>query len=489
MAGVRERLLAFISSDKDVPLLAGFSMGLYLLLFYYAANYSLANSVVQFLALSLYYIIAPVAMLYILYRLVSITRFSKYKSHILFVAVCLLFSYYVLEIIYISFSKKKIFVVVTLVSILLSVKFSRYYKLFIILFFFSSVFNVFKIGTIIWQISTASATWQKLPDSIEHIEFKSHPNIYYIQPDGYTNPENLKGATYNFDNTAFEGFLRDSGFKVYNDFRSNYYSTLLSNASIFAMKHHYVQQDIDPYTARNAIITDNAVLRILKNNKYKTHFITQRPYLVINRPAMGYDFCNFEYSSLPYFMDGWDTTRDVYKDMETQVLKNSKEGNFYFIEKIAPGHITGNEPFSKGVEGERKAYLEAVKEANDWLRQTVNFINKNDPSALVIIGADHGGFVGLEYLGQTEMLITEGQIKKSMFGALMAIKWNNAEYGVYDGGLKTSVNMFRTVFSFLAKDTSYLKDMESDDSFMRTLHPQSVYKYIDGNGDPSQVKL
>ena len=38
MASVREKIVSFIVSPKDVPLLAGFSIGLYLVVFIYARN-------------------------------------------------------------------------------------------------------------------------------------------------------------------------------------------------------------------------------------------------------------------------------------------------------------------------------------------------------------------------------------------------------------------------------------------------------------------
>jgi len=479
---VRDKLLAFINSGKDVPLLAGFSMGIYLLLFYYAANYSLANSLVQLLYLLAYYVVVPMASLFIVYKFIGFTKFSRYKSHALFIGMCLLFSYYILEINYINFSKKRIFAIIVLVSILLSLKFSRYYKLLVLLLFFLSVFNLYSIMTIIWQINTAPVVWQKIPDGIESATFKSRPNIYYLQPDGYTSPDNLKSPIYNFDNKDFENFLNQDNFKVYNSYRSNYYSTLLSNASMFAMKHHYSQSDIDPYTARKVIISDNAVLRTLKHNNYKTHFITERPYLIINRPKMGFDDCNFDYATLPYFMDGWESNRNVFTDFKVQVNKSSKEGNFYFIEKIIPGHVAGNKPFSLGVQGERESYISRVKEANIWLEQMIKYIDKKDPGAIVVIAADHGGFIGFEYLGEAEILTQDPVLKRSMFGALLAIRWNNPEYAGYDARLRTSVNLFRTIFSFLAEDKSYLNNLQKDESYMRTLHPNEVYKYIDANG-------
>ena len=69
---------------------------------------------------------------------------------------------------------------------------------------------------------TNSAEWQVQPDAILETKFKKTPNIYYIQPDGYANETNLKGPLYQFDNSEFDGWLKDNKFTLYDDYRSNY---------------------------------------------------------------------------------------------------------------------------------------------------------------------------------------------------------------------------------------------------------------------------
>jgi len=69
-----------------------------------------------------------------------------------------------------------------------------------------------------------------------------------------------------------------------------------------------------------------------------------------------------------------------------------------------------------------------------------------------------------------------------MFSSLLAIKWpdNNA---MYNADIQTSVNLFRTVFSALSEDTSLLKNIESDASFLSVNEgaPLGIYKVIDKN--------
>ena len=63
-----------------------------------------------------------------------------------------------------------------------------------------------------------------------------------IQPDGYVSFSELKKGYYNYDNTDFEQWLSHQGFSLHHNFRSNYYSTLSANSSLFAMKHHYYKK-------------------------------------------------------------------------------------------------------------------------------------------------------------------------------------------------------------------------------------------------------
>ena len=64
---------------------------------------------------------------------------------------------------------------------------------------------------------------------------------------------------------------------------------------------------------------------------------------------------------------------------------------FYFIEKLLPHNVH----FAASKKKERNSYIEKIKEVNSWLQQTVYYISENDPEAIVIILADHGGWVGL----------------------------------------------------------------------------------------------
>ena len=482
MDKLRQKILNFINSPKDIPLLAGFILGVYMLSYYYSKNFSLANSWIQFGFFICYYILLPMAGLYAGYKFFGFIKKGKWQKKYLFVAIPVLISFYLLQLSWFGEYKRYIFGGIILIAILLSFKLAKYYKAFVVLFAFMALFNLPPLVSWGYVALTADEAWKKQPDGIETIIFKNKPNIYYLQPDGYASFSNLRNSPYNYDNGAFETFLKQQGFTLYNDYRSNYFSTLLSNTSMFSMKHHYVQEDIEDVSSRNIIMGDNPVLRILKNNGYKTHFISDKPYLLVNRPKLGYTDTNFEYADLPFIKDGWSVERNASIDFLKAINTNSGKAHFYFLEKMVPSHITGLKQYSAGSTQEREMYLERLKESNDWIRKTISRIGRHDPNALIIIAADHGGFVGFDYTLQSEYASTNPQLTKSVFGAMLAIKWNNPDFAGYDDGLKTSVNLFRTVFSVLAQDKKYLQHLQENGSYIKMLEPKGLHCVIDTNG-------
>lgn len=482
---LRQQIFKFIESPKDVPLLAGFSIGLYMVLYYYSKNFGLANSLSQLLFFIAYYMLSTMVVLYGGYKLFSIAKLVKYRKQFLFIAIPVIPAYFLMELSLLATRNRIIFALVLMLPILyfLSKKFKQFYKLFVVIILFLSIFNLVPVLKIGYVALTSTEDWRKQPDAITSATFKTRPNVYYIQPDGYASFKNLRDTTYGYNNTAYESFLKQNGFTLYNNYRSNYYSTLLSNTSMFSMKHHYVDAKVEEYSSRSIIVGNNPVLEVFKHNNYKTHFITEKPYLQMNRPVVGYDYSNFKSDDLPFIKDGWSVNEEILPNLKRSMKSQSANGNFYFIEKFSPGHIAGIKLHSQGAAIEKKLYLAKLDEANKWLEQTITFIEKQDPDALIIIAADHGGFLGFDYTLQSENYTKNQHLINSVFGASLAIRWNNPNHNQYDSELKTAVNLFRTVFSFLAQDKKYLEAQQENASYLMMKNPAGLYKYIDDSGN------
>ena len=128
--------------------------------------------------------------------------------------------------------------------------------------FLLAIIGVFTLVTNISKQLNYSKDWMIQPDEIEKAVFKKRPNVYFIQPDGYVNFSEIGKGYYEIDNNAFKQYLEQNDFKIYDDIRSNYNSTLVSNTSIFMMKHHYLNSGFnftETIDGREIIIDQNTV--------------------------------------------------------------------------------------------------------------------------------------------------------------------------------------------------------------------------------------
>ena len=477
---MKERLEKFVKNDKEYPLLAGFAIGFYVLAFYYSNNFELGSSWQHLLIFAAYYLLLPMTTAFIAYKIISKSRFKKHTRQVLFVMLLSFFTFFVLQNLSLQYSYKKVFAILFLLICAISFKINNY-KIFVLMACFMSVFPLYGICEIMYANASNPSDWNKQPDGILNCKFVKKPNVYYLQADGYTNAETLKNRLYHYDNSKFDGWLQSNGFTLYNDFRSNYNSTLLSNSSCFNMKHHYARENVGFKNASDFVMDENPVLDIFKGNGYKTFFITERPYFLVSRPNVKFDYCNFNNSEVPYFKDGWSAFKEITAETKRQILESKSTSNFFFIQKFNPGHIAVSKAASKGIEGERLEYIQKLEIANVWLKDLIGFITAQDPNAIVIIGADHGGFVGFTYTGDALAKITDIDLLHSIFGAKAAIKWNSAAHTDYDSELKTSVNLFRTLFSFLSGDKSYLTNFQPDASYNNYDHDdmRKIYKAIE----------
>jgi len=337
-------------------------------------------------------------------------------------------------------------------------------------------------------------SWTKVSQNIDALAFKQRPNIYLIQPDGYANFSDLRKPPYDHFDTGFENWLANDGFVNYRNFRSNYFNTLSSNSATFAMKHHYFQNihksSAKTYGMVKVIAGNNNVIRILKANNYKTHLFTDNLFFLINRKLEGYDFCNIPKSRISFHKISRLQDINILSDFEKTIKTQSSDPNFYFIEKTIPGHIRNSKWASRGIEKEREVYLEGIEHANDWLISLIKLIDEHDENPLIIIMADHGGYVGLEYSSELdERKLNEMEVR-SMFSVLLSVKWPNDE-APQNLKFKSNVNLFRNLFSYLSEDPLILKSYQADKSFIYTMENNfvEVYECLDENGEFGYIKL
>ncbi|WP_033959011.1 hypothetical protein [Psychroserpens jangbogonensis] len=485
---LRHIISAFVNSKKQIPIIAGVSSGLYPLLHYCNLNFTYIETLKRVLEFIGIFIVIPVV-LGILFLLITSnsSTFIRFKKYVIpFVNFC---SFFVLIIISVFGVNYMYLIISIVVSIVLTIKFYKFYKKIIVVQLLMASIVVFQLFTDVYNVITYNNEWKQLPDDIEKVVFKKSPNVYFIQPDGYANFSELGNDLYEIENTDFESFLLDSNFKLYSNHRSNYTTTLHSNASVFMMKHHYYNfsKNIggELRKARHMIAGNNPVHSIFKNNDYKTHLIVDSPYFLVNRPNLKFDYCNIDLNEIPYFSKGFDFEKDVTHDFKIALENSSNKGNnFFFIERYLPGHISVDNMSSKGKEEEKRLYQKRIKEANVWIKDLVNYIVNKDSNGIIIIMADHGGYVGFDYMKQSKTKQSDKDLVHSMFSSALAIKWPDGNIQV-DKDLKSNVNLFRVLFSYLSDDKSYLNALENNSSYgiIKKDAPFDVYELIDQNGN------
>ncbi|MFD2824112.1 sulfatase-like hydrolase/transferase [Lacinutrix iliipiscaria] len=482
---LRMFILNFIKSNKEYPLIALIASGLYPILYYYASNYGHANSF-KHLAFFVFLFIALPYISLILLRLVfnKVSFLKPYRNRLIAILNVFCFSVFIL----IATSGLNTLKVLSCVAgaILFGIVLHKHIKKLVVFQYFMAFVALFWVAPNVYESLTSSTKWMQQPDAIENVKLIKTPNIYIIQPDGYANFSELKKGHYAFNNSEFEGFLAANQFTLYDDFRSNYFSTLSSNASMFAMKHHYYNNakysNVEPLFTRGVIAGDNLVVDIFKRNGYATHLILESEYLISNKPKLKYNDSNIAIDEVSYLSKGFEIKRDVISDLEKAIENQTNSSHFYFIEKILPGHIAQSRFNNLGKEKERTAYLDNLEKANQWLKKIIKTITNKDKNCLIVIVADHGGFVGMNSIYEAKIKQDDPDLVKSVFASALAIKW--PEDDMYSGEIKTSVNLFRTLFSYLSNDTSYLNHLEEDASYLaiRKKAPFGVYKAIDENG-------
>lgn len=476
----------FKVNNNWFPVLAGVAAGLYPLLFYYTNNYKMINSWGHLWYFVSVFILLPIVVFFVAHKISQIGLFKKLRPFVLPLLNFFFFFSYLNVALYAGFSWLRTLIVFA-IAVLLAILLRKFFKKIIGFELILAAIGVFTLTPVVIKQLNYSKEWMQQPDDIEAAVFKKKPNIYFIQPDGYANFSELKKGFYNIDNAVFESYLEENNFKNYPGFRSNYAATLPTNSAIFMMKHHYYNNGSD-FTeiidARKIIVTDNSVLRILKNNGYRTFFLTEQPYFLTNKPKLGYDFCNFSTQEISFVTTGIGDPKDVIAPFKNYMEIYPEGPNFFFVEIFNPGHITNTAADSKGVAGERKHYIESLRESNRKLTELTQTILANDPEALIVIMADHGGFVGMNNTSQSYTKNTDPDFVNSIFSTILSVHWPHGEVPEFDNKLKTSVNLFRVLTAFLSENDSYLANLQPDKSYSVIYHgaPQGVYEYLDDDG-------
>ena len=130
-------------------------------------------------------------------------------------------------------------------------------------------------------------------------------------------------------------------------------------------------------------------------------------------------------------------------------------------------------------------YSKRIHDVNQDILYLVDTIESVDNDSIVILASDHGPFI-LNKCSTDNPLNTKEEVieRQEVF---LAIKAGGQPF---DKNIKSSVNLFRHIFAYLAEDPSILEDKEPDNAFSQV--KDSIYQSIrDGKiieGQKPQVK-
>ncbi|MBW2938913.1 hypothetical protein KXJ69_12415 [Aureisphaera sp. CAU 1614] len=473
--------------SKNIPYgLAGVATGLYPLLFYSSKNFHLSNSWIQFAFLIFLFLIVPVLIFLFFKKFNRIPLYLKYKKQFLFFLSAFLFLFFIELILHASV--EKILALITFIALIpLSFLLYKFHKQLIVFQLLLSIMGFMDFVPTLYRHIQIDMEWTQQPDDIESVVLKKKPNIYFIQPDGYISLSEMEKGHYNMDASEIRAILNSNGFTLYENLRSNYASTLSTNAAIFQMKHHYYNKFYshnNGFNPQELLVSNNSVLSIFKNNGYKTHLLLHSPYFLMNHKKINYDYCNFSFFEIPIISTGFKKLKQVTEALDESYPLEEGTPHFFFIEYISPAHIPNKKNDSRGIEEEKALWKERVIQSNEVLADLISTINQNDKNALIIIMADHGGYIGYEYAHQLFENTQDRDYIYSVFGTLGAIKWPNNNVPIFNDSLKTSVNTFRIVFSHLSENEKYLNHLQDNGSYqvIGKGAPRGIYRMLDDKG-------
>lgn len=480
---MKGQLLKYLSSDHHYWWTASVFPGLYSLIYLYKNNFTLVNSIEQVLGLTALFIVLPAIGFLILdlvfKRWLPTKRPQLYYSFLIISTAC-----FVSLMVFMGWRWKAL-VLFSVIVIGSSFFLARHYKKLVVLIVLMSViaglqFTFFYTTQIITQKEWVT------PQDFESFEFKKKPNVYLIQPDGYASKPVLNKSPYEISNQDFYTDLSRKGFAFQHNYRSNYSSTLTSNSALFTAQHHYLNQGNNPgelYNARNIITGNNPVIKTFKNNGYTTHLLSETTYFLTNFPEVAYDQTNITAHDLSYF-PFFKADLNYQKSLYATLQKNTGQPQFFFIQLLQPAHIAVTKTQSLGAAQERTNYLDKIPAVNRTLIELVEKISNADPEGIIIIAADHGGFVGFNYtLEIQEDVIEKAALKSSIYGSLLACK-APANFDSYLQDIDSSVEVFPVLFSYLSGRKPANASDNSSYLYISKGTEKGLYRYINHNGEP-----
>jgi hypothetical protein len=488
---MKDKIANFLSSEKHYWWTVTLLPGAYSIIYLYLKNYTVVNSWQQFASFTVFFFAVP-GLVFLIIDYFFKNNIPTKRNQLYWSFLLINFSIIFSLSIYLGWRWKGL-IAFGLLVLAASFFVARHYKKIVLLLGIMCVIAFLQLSYYLTTTVMISNDWVQ-PMPFENAVFKSKPNVYLIQPDGYVGKNAASNELYRLDNNQFYNTLSGDGFIFNHNFRSNYPTTLASNSTLFTAQHHYLNYGNlggELINARDIILGNNPVLNTFKNNGYQTHLILEHSYLMLNYPKVAYDTNNVAASELSILLPNYFLGKDYITDFKTQVNRASEKPQFYFLEILHPGHISFSKDREDAIAYETTKYKKEITSISQQLIDITQFIKEKDPTGIILIVADHGGFVGYTHTGAAFNKPNENvALKESVFNALYAVKAPE-DFATYRKTVDSAIEVFPALFDYLAGEPAQEKDIYDSSSFLNINIDgnKKLFKYYNNKGIPVTEKV
>ena len=381
---------------------------------------------------------------------------------------------------------------------------SKLLKIFLLSYFFIISFQlVYSFFQKDYKNSDISLKSQSYFSQNQLDKIKDKRNIYYVVVDGMTSLTNFE-EKFSEKNNLFRSFIKEKNLNYY-DTNSAYTSTLTSFTSVLNLNYTYNEAEelfdrskMFPETMKPHIVNNYPLFQILKSleinffwegvphpgscvqynldfcldNKKKNRLVIFYDRFKMNRFILFAFLKNTPVESIMYRFNLFKKYRNHYPQFEENnsidkfitKMNNfdyNKKSNFFLIHHLSP-----HEPFIykkdcsyQDHKKSLKIYPEGYKDAYQCvlkkIMKLVEFVEKKDPKAVLVIQGDHGGGFGKSDL----------EIQQDILKTFTLLKKNKTNFKNFD--LSNKLDMVNTARLLLSCATNQEPNLLEKKSYLK----------------------
>lgn len=349
------------------------------------------------------------------------------------------------------------------------------------------------------------------------VSLKMKPNIYLFWMESHHSTDILK-STFGIDSTAFTDFLTSHGFQIKENVYSSAEHTLKAMGQLYLCNNISAAQQVgnnDVSRSTRGVIggdQNNVVFRTLKENGYKTIFLTSGISYYFHNQGIYLDETDFNASYFfpiidSIYMKDYESIRMKEKFLRTYLGSPNSQYQGTLSDRVKTAIAKGKEwqqPYMIAFKGignhtppsgwswkqrdewiKSDYYQDLVRKAHEEAQGLISYILQQDPGALIILLGDHGAITyrGLEPENCEQQGVALQDFFDDHFKVFFAYRLPNDDtYDLASGMYMNNMNVFIHIFSYLAQDKSLLQYRVPSESVLEDV------KMVEGKLQPSGGK-